>query len=293
MIALAGLGLAMIGCGGDGDDAPASGAEAVRIGAFNFPESELVAEIYAQALEDQGVPVERLGRIGSREVVQPALELGLIDVVPEYAGTMLSFVNLGTNAPSSDSAATIEELRATLEPRGMVALEPANAQNKNAVVVARTFAAEHGLREVSDLAPIAAELTVGGPVECPERPFCLVGLEDVYQLEFDGFVPMPSSSVVSDALFVGEVDVGVVFSTDPVTVDAGIALLFDDRGLQPAENIVPVVRRDALERWGSQLAEALNEVSNRLDTSDLALLNLRAGEPDADIAALAAQWLAA
>ncbi|MGI9644075.1 MAG: ABC transporter substrate-binding protein, partial [Ilumatobacteraceae bacterium] len=237
-------------------------------------------------------PVERLGAIGSREVVQPALELGLVDIVPEYAGTMLSFVSLGENEPTFDSDATVHELRAELGPRGMIVLDAANAQNKNVVIVTRALAAEHDLREMSDLEAIAGTLTFGGPVECPERRFCLVGMRDVYGLEFDDFVPLPSSAVVADGLLMGEIDVGLVFTTDAAMVDSNLTGLLDDRNMQPAENVVPVVRWDVYMRYAPDLGAVLNEVSSRLDTSDLALLNLQSTDPRADLGELARLWLA-
>ena len=292
IVAIAALALLTVGCGGATDEEPSAPPAAIRIAAFNFPESELIAEIYAQALEGRGIPVERLGRIGSREVVQPALELGLIDLVPEYAGTMLSFVSLGDNEPTFDSWATMSELREALEPRGVVVLEPANAQNHNSVIVMDGFASEHDVWAVSDLTALADTLTFGGPRECPERPFCLIGLHDVYGLDFETFIPMPGSAVVAASLRAGEIEVGVVFSTDSALVDTDLIVLDDDLGLQPAENVVPVIRADALARWGARVEDVLNEVSTRLDTSDLRLLNLRVEDPASDIGELAELWLA-
>ncbi len=291
-VALAVAALVPAACTGGEEGVPNPPEHAVRVGAFNFPESEMIAEIYAQALETRDVPVRRLGVIGPREVVYPALELNLVDVVPEYAGTMLTFVSLGTNEPTFDADATVDELRATLGPRGMIVLDPANAQNQNVLVVRRSFADDHGLYGISDLAPIADTLRFGGPAECPERPFCLVGLRETYGLEFERFVPLPSSAVVADSLRMAEIDVGVIFSTDPETIDGDLTGLVDDRNLQPAENVVPVVRWESYVRWAPELGEALDEVSSRLDTADLALLNLRAREPGVEVAELARLWLA-
>lgn len=280
------------GCGDTAEPTVSEPAAAIRVGAFDFPESELLAEVFAQALELRDIPVERLGRIGSRETVEPALELGLIDVVPEYAGTMLSFVSLGAWEPSADSRQTLVALQATLKPRGMIALDPAAAQNRNALVVTNRFAVEHGVRTVSDLIPLAADLVFGGPRECPERYFCLVGLAEVYGLEFESFIPTPGATVVAEALRADEIDVGLLFSTDPMLVGTDLVVLRDDLRLQPAENIVPVVRREALERWGPEVAEALNAVSSRLDNKSLVALNARALEPDPGLAATVADWLA-
>ncbi len=291
LLAIGAAVMTLVGCGGDDETDSGPSPDEVRVAAFNFPESELLAEIYAQALEERGVPVRRLGSVGSREVVAPALELGLIDVVPEYAGTMLSFVSLGANEPTFDSEATIDQLRETLGPRGLIVLDPANAQNKNTFVVTRAFAAENDLRQLSDLAAIADTLTFGGPSECSERLFCLIGLRDVYGIEFADVVPLRNSPVVAESLRFGEIDVGLMFTTDAEMVDTDLTALLDDRGLQPAENVVPVVRWTTLTQWSPDVLDALNDVSSRLETSDLALLNMRAQAPDADIAELARLWL--
>ena len=270
--------------------APAA-ADAIRIGAFNFTESELIAELYAQALEAKGLPVARIGPVGSREVVEPALELGLLDVVPEYAGTLLEFVNLGAGEATADTAATTRLLKAHLEARGLVPLAPAIAQDRNVLAVRRDFARANGIIDTSDLVPHAPDMTFGGPAECPERFFCLVGLREVYGLEFGEFVPFPMGAVVADGLLGDEIQVGLLFSSDPVLTDLRLIVLADDLGLQPAENVTPVVRREALERWGPELAAALEAISTKLTTDGLVMLNARAAEPEAEIASIVRDWL--
>jgi osmoprotectant transport system substrate-binding protein len=283
-------------CGGDAAPPTLPAAdEAIRIGAFNFPESEMLAEMYAQVLEDAGLPVHRVGVIGSREIVEPALELGIVDLVPEYLGSLLEFVNLGAGAATADTVASLAHLRAELADRGLVALEPAPAQDRNALVVRKAFAAEHAIRVTSDLVPMAADLTFGGPPECPERYFCLAGLEERYGLGFGAFVPLPSNQVVVGALQTGEIDVGLLFSTDPALADERLVVLADDGGLQPAENIVPVVRQEALDRWGPRLAAALDAVSAELDTVDVVTLNFdaqAAGGQAPALRSVVAAWLA-
>jgi osmoprotectant transport system substrate-binding protein len=284
-------------CGGASTVASSPTADdAIRVAAFNFPESVLLAEIYAQALEDAGFPVARMGAVGSREVVEPALELGVVDVVPEYLGSLLEFVNLGAGEASADSTASLARLRAALAERGMVALAPADAQDRNALVVRQDFVIEHRVREVSDLVPLGPDLTFGGPSECPERFFCLVGLAERYGLEFGAFVPMPGSRVVVDALRAGEIDVGLLFSTEAELTDPELVVLVDDGGLQPAENVVPVLRQEVLDRWGPGVRVALDAVSGSLDTVTLVTLNFdtRATHTDEqpDVAAVVADWLA-
>lgn len=278
-----------------GDSAPRPSApaatDAIRIGAFNFTESEVVAELYAQALEANGLPVARIGRVGSREVVEPALELGLLDVVPEYAGTLLEFVNLGAGEATGDTDLTMARLRSHLTPRGLVALAPAHAQDRNALVIRKDFAAANGIGTISDLAPYASDLTFGGPAECPERYFCLVGLKEVYGLDFGAFAPFPVGSVIAAGLANDEIQVGLVFSTDPVLTDSRLVVLTDDLGLQPAENVIPVARRDALDRWGPQLTASLEAISAELTTVDLVTLNALASMPDADIGSIVRGWL--
>jgi osmoprotectant transport system substrate-binding protein len=278
-------------CGASVSPEPVGATEAIRVGAFDFAESELLAEIYAQSLERHGLPVERLGRIGSREIVEPALELGLVDVVPEYAGTMLAFVTLGDNEPTADPDRTAAELEIALASRGVSVLEPSAAQNRNAVVVLRDFADAHEIRAVSDLGSIAQQLAFGGPAECPERFFCLVGLRERYGLEFGSFVPMADAGVVAQGLFTEVIDVGLLFSTDPILVDDRLIELEDDGALQPAENVLPAVRREALSIWGSALAEALDSVSSRLDTGSLARLNSALQQSGETAATIATDWL--
>ena len=289
LVAMTLLASAACGDAASPSSAPAA-AEAIRIGAFNFTESEVLAELYAQALEAEGLPVARIGPVGSREIVEPALELGLLDVIPEYAGTLLEFVNLGAGEATADTEATMARLRARLASRGLVALAPASAQDRNALVIRKDFAAARGVRTISDLVPHASSLTFGGPPECPERFFCLLGLREIYGLEFAAFTPFPFGDVIAAGLANNEIQVGLVFSTDPVLTDPSLVVLTDDRGLQPAENVTPVIRQDALERWGSGLAVTLDAVSAALTTVDLVTLNSLAGEPDADIAVIARAW---
>ena len=180
--------------------------EPIRVASFNFNESVIVAEIYAQGLEANGYTVERQLNLGNREVVKPALESGEIDLVPEYTGTVAGF--LGVEA-SADSDATWEAASAAWEELGVTLLAYSPAQDKNAYVVTAETAEEFSLTSVSDLQPVAGEMIFGGPPECPERPLCLQGLQDVYGLEFAEFVPLDVGGPITiAALEGGEIDVG-------------------------------------------------------------------------------------
>jgi osmoprotectant transport system substrate-binding protein len=171
-------------------------------------------------------------------------------------------------------------------------LSPSPAQSRNGLVVEAATATEHGLRTVSDLRAVASEFTLGGPPECPERELCLPGLDRVYGLTFASFLPLDAGGpVTAEAVQRGTVDVGVLFTSDGSLADHDLVLLADDRHLQPAENLVPVVRREALSRSGPALARVLDGVSARLTTAELRTLNslVRKGVP-ADV--VAARWLA-
>ncbi|HEX8803685.1 MAG TPA: ABC transporter substrate-binding protein [Acidimicrobiales bacterium] len=295
VVACAALVAGLASCGGDAPAAAPTALhdDAVTVGSFDFPESELLGEIYGQALEAGGVPVHHRPRLGPRELVEPALARGLVELVPEYAGTAVDFLSLGTRRPSADSRRTRALLDEVLEGGPIVALAPSPAQDANAVVVTRAVARRHHLETISDLAPLARELTFGGPPECPARPFCLDGLERVYGLSFAAFLPLDAGGPLThQALVDGHVDVGLLFSTDPQIGPHGLVVLDDDRGLQAAENVVPLVRREVVEAGGHELVSRVDAVSARLTTDRLRVLNGRVAA-GADPADVAAGWLEA
>lgn len=156
----------------------------LTVGSANFAESEVTAELYAGALEQAGATVERKLQFGARDVYIPALVSGELDIVPEFTGTLLSFLDAEA-APSNDVDEVMEALRPLAEAEGFTVLEPAEADSVNTFVVTAATAEELGLEKVSDLADVDEPLVLGGPPECPEREFCLVGLEEVYGLTFD------------------------------------------------------------------------------------------------------------
>ena len=268
----------------------ASRDDAVTVASFDFAESELLAEVYSQTLEGGGYEVERAFGLGPRELVAPALADGLVELVPEYAGTALQFVSLGTEAPARDAPTTHAALVDRLEGTDITALAPAPAQNANAFVVTRATAERHDLAALSDLAAVASELTFAGPPECTTRPLCLVGLEEVYGSSFGEVVSLDAGGPLSrQAITSGAVDVALLFTTDPAIATERLVELVDDRGLQPAENITPLVRTEVLERWGPDIAERIDAVSRHLTTEVVRDLNdqVANGEP----AAVAADWL--
>lgn len=247
--------------------------ETIQIGSTNFTEQELVGEMYALALADAGLDVERRFQLGAREVVLPALQNGDIDVYPEYVGTALEFLTGGSGQATADTQATTELLREQFADSDVAVLEPAEAQDKNALVVTQETADEYDLQTVSDLEGVASELTVGGPPECPQRPLCLPGYEETYGLDFGEFASLDAGGPLTrEALEAGDIDVAVMFSTQGVIAELGWVVLEDDQGLQPAENLVPVVREAVL---NDTVRETLNGVSGVLTTELLTELNRR------------------
>jgi osmoprotectant transport system substrate-binding protein len=262
----------------------------IVIGSANFSENALVAEIYAQVLESAGYPVERNLNVGSREVYKAALESGELDLLPEYIGSALSALG-GT--PTSDTAATHDALAAAWADAGIAVLDPAPAQDKNGIVVRQDTATELGLSKVSDLAGHDG-LIFGGPPECPERDFCLIGLENVYGLHFAEFKPLDVGGAITVAALEGdEIQVALLFTSDGVIAAKGFVLLDDDKGLQPAENLTPVVRQEILDAYGDAFAGTLNAVSAKLTTADLSEMNKRIGIDGEDPETVATDWLAA
>lgn len=274
------------GDGGDGTAAPADGPT-VTVGSFNFPESQILAEIYAQVLEDAGIPVERQLNIGARELIYPDLEGGAIDVLPEYVGSALT-VRFGGEA-TADVQATVDALDSELQEVGLAALEPSEAENSNVFVVTSEFAESNDVSALGDLAG-AGDLTMGGPPECEERETCFAGIVDAYGLDNLGFETIQETPIRVESLANGEIDLGLLFSTDPAITERDFVVLDDPEGVVAAENIVPVVNQEVLDAYGDTLREPLNEVSAALTTEALIEMNTRSNAGD-DPAQIAADWL--
>jgi osmoprotectant transport system substrate-binding protein len=271
--------------GGDksSDTTVAKSKGSIVVGSTNFSEQLIVAQIYGKALEHDGWKVTVRANLGTRDIVFPALENGQIDLVAEYVGTLLTFLK-GT--PTSDVDASATALRDALKPKNLSALEPAPAYDANALVVTKAKATELKLVNVSDLAAKASTLTLGGPPECPQRPLCLPGYESKYGFKFKAFKPLdPGGPITKKALTDGDIDVAVLFSS---SVPKDTVILKDDKGLQPAENIVPVIRT---EKVNADVEKILNAVSKKLTNEEISALNEKVDVGKEDPADVAQQWL--
>jgi osmoprotectant transport system substrate-binding protein len=262
------------------------------VGSFDFPESVLLAYIYAGALAAKGFPVRILPDLGTRELVDPTLMNGLIQLVPEYSGSALDFMTLGRRPATSDAAATYRSLTRSAASRGLVAAQPAPAQDANAIVVTAATAARYHLRSIADLARQAPGLVFGGPPECQERADCLPGLERTYGLRFKAFAATDAGGPLTlQALDSGQIGVGLLFTTDPGILARHLVILADSRALQPAENITPLVRRATMDRYGPRLLAALDAVSARLTTDTLRSLDARVELTGLNPRSVANDWL--
>jgi osmoprotectant transport system substrate-binding protein len=264
----------------------------IVVGSFDFSEGVMLADLLATVLQKNGYPVVRAFNLGPRELVQPALQQGKVDIVPEYLGTALAFITLGKADVSAPPKTLYRQFQQTLRPKGVDPLALSSAQDQNGIVVTEATAARFNLRKVSDLKPIAPRLVFGGPVECETRPFCLPGLEKTYGLHFERFEALDAGGPLTvKELQTGAVDVALLFTTDPNIVAKNFVLLRDDRNLQPADNVVPVVRRKVLKDYGGGVIRLIDSVTKRLSTDTLRRLNGEVQLKGVPTGQVAERWL--
>lgn len=279
-------------CGGATTGGGSGGTKpTVKVGSTNFYEQGILAELYAQVLENSGYTVERKLNLGNREIVQPALESGQIDLDAEYLATLLVFLDKNAKA-STDPKETAKALQTVLGAKKLTVLDFAAATDQNGFVVTKDTATKYGLKKLSDLAPVAGQLVLGGPAECPTRPFCAAGLKNTYGLTFKDFKPLDAGGPLTVAALEGkQVDVGLLFTSDPGIVAKGFVLLEDDKHLQLSDNIAPVVRDDLLGKDDGTIKRLLNSVSAKLTQEELNGLNKQVSVDKKDPKDVAREWL--
>jgi osmoprotectant transport system substrate-binding protein len=287
----ASLTLVLSGCQSAAHEATEQAA-IVRVGSYDFSENQILAEVYAQAIRRAGMKVSVVHGVGTRELVEPALEQGKIDFVVDYLGTALAFVAADATVDRGDPQQVYTALKAALAPRGITVLDFAPAQDQNGFAVTTDFANQHHVSRLSDLTPLAPTLTFGAPPECPTRKYCLIGLTQTYGLKFQSVVAIPTRDATVDALFSGEIDVGLLETTDARLSSTQLVLLKDDRDLQPSENVVPLVRTKTLTAQGTRLRAIIDKVSAQLSTQELVGLNSAVEIDGRTPAAVAADWVA-
>lgn len=282
--AAAGMALLLAGCSSgpsletQGEvTAPPGDSRHLVVGSAGFTESDLLAQMYSLLLTEDGYGAEILS-VANRELYEPALESGQSDVVPEYAATFADWLNAKKNGAdakpvgSPDLDATMKALRALATPRGLTVLDPGKAVDQNAFAVTASFAEQHRLKTLTDLGKSGLKVRLAAGDECVQRPYCEPGLKKVYGIDITSVDPKGvGTTQAKKAVQSGQDHMVLTTSTD-ATLDAfGLVLLKDDKKLQNADYIVPVVNRS---RAGSEgVAKALGRLNSVLTTADLASMN--------------------
>ncbi|PZT72529.1 MULTISPECIES: ABC transporter substrate-binding protein [unclassified Streptomyces] len=285
ILALAG---SLAACGGDSLEqdkgAPAAGDSGKKgslvVGAAAFTESKVLAELYAQILADVGYSTS-VTTVKNRELYEPSLEKGEIDVVPEYAATIAEFLNAKVNGAedaaakpvaSGDAGATVAALKKLAEPRGLKVLPAGKAVDQNAFAVTREFADKHKLKTLSDLGAAKIGVRIAAGDECEIRPFCAPGLEKTYGIDVTGIDPKGvGTPQAKQAVKDGKDQLVLTTTTDAVLDTYDLVFLEDDKKLQNADNVLPVL--NAADAGAPEIADALGRLTGALTTEDLAQLN--------------------
>ncbi|GAA2022413.1 ABC transporter substrate-binding protein [Agromyces tropicus] len=282
--------VALAGCasGDPLDDEPSSGdggGETIVIGSQEYYSNEIIAEIYAQALEANGYTVQRDFNIGQREVYLPELEAGNIDLFPEYTGNLLQYYVPDTTAKTSDDV--YAELEGAL-PDGLRVLDQSSATDQDSYNVTREFSDENGVTSLADLKDVSTPITLGGNAELETRPYGPEGLQDVYGVEV-GFTAIQDSggALTLKALTDGQVQMVNIYSADPNIATNDLVTLEDPEGLFLASNVVPI----ASEKVTDEVAAIINEVSAAMTAEDLVQLNSESVNDQRSADDIAADWL--
>ncbi|KAA1395297.1 ABC transporter substrate-binding protein [Aeromicrobium ginsengisoli] len=288
-LAVAALGLSLSACGSDPTDTGGkkSASDTITVGSAAFPENEIIAEIYAQALEAKGVKVKKKLNIGAREVYIPALKKGEIDLLPEYSGNLLSYLDPKATATSE---ADIEEALDNALPDNLEVLDAAKAEDKDSLNVTPDFAAKNNLKTIADLKNVKG-LTLGANPEFKERAYGIPGLEKVYGITGIKFVPIGDGGgpKTLKSLLDGDIDVADIYSTTPSILANKLVTLEDPQNLIAAQQVIPLIND---EKASDKVEKILDDISAQLTTADLLDLNSKnQGADKTAPAVLAKEWL--
>ena len=291
-VALAAI-LPLSACGGDPTSGGGTGdasSPAITIGSANFPENQLLAEMYAQALEAKGVKVTRKFNIGARELYLKALKDGSINMIPEYNGAFLAA--LSPNGEVPNGVTTTDQVNAALQkvlPSGLETLTSSPAEDKDTLTVTAATASKYKLAKIDDLKPVASKLVLGAGPEFKTRYQGVVGLKKVYGLTFKSFKSLdPGGPLTKAALKKNQIQVANIFSTDSAIQTDNLKVLDDTKNLFLAQNIVPIIRKSKV---NDKVTSAINEVSKALTTEDLTKYLAEVQVDKKDSATVAKQYL--
>ena len=270
----AAVGLALSACGSSGGGKPSNplgggASKSVIVGSANFPEDELLATIYAQALQAKGIKVTTKLNIGAREVYYPQIKKGSITIIPEYNGALLT-TSVNPNSTAASTAQVDAALKAGL-PSTLEILNPSAAQDADSVTVTAAFASQHHLTSIPQLAPLAKSMVFGGPPEFDTRADGLPGLKKNYGLVFKGFKRTDESSTVTFTdLTNGSVQAADVFTTSPQIITDKLVVLSDPKNNFAAQNVLPLVYKPGVD---TKIIGILNAISAKLTTPALVAMN--------------------
>jgi osmoprotectant transport system substrate-binding protein len=261
----------------------------ITIGSTNFPEQVIVANLYSDVLQHAGFKTNLRTDLGTRTAVEPALAHGSLDLYPDYAGSLLVFLEPKDTAQATQLSTDLPALKAALAPQGATVLTPAPATDVNVFAVTKAIATKYHLTTLSSLAPVASKFAFGGPPECPTYAYCLLGLEKVYGIHFKSFVSTDEAGPITVAyLKNGKVDVAEFFSSDGAIAENGFVELTDNKHLQPADHLIPVVRTSV---DTAAVSSALNALDAKLTETALANLDTDVSVDHDAPNTVAAQWL--
>ena len=259
----------------------------VIIGSANFPENEVLAEVYALALQKAGVKVSTKLNIGAREVYYPQVEKGAVTIIPEYNGTLLTVEVDKTS--TAKTTADVDAALTTKLPSTLTVLNPAPAQDSDSITVTKATAAKYKLTSIADLKSVASQLVLGGPPEFKTRTDGVIGLKSIYGLTFKSFDPLDESGPITlAALTSDKVQAADVFTTTPQIIPDKLVSLTDPKNLFAAQNVIPLVYKPALT---PTISSTLNAVDAKLTTSALLALDVKVITDKQDYTTAAQQWL--
>jgi len=271
LAAVIGIVFTVTACGSSPSSSSSTPKGTITVAGFKFSEGSVLAELYGQALQHDGFTVNFKLNLGSREVVAPAIKSGQVDLYIGYAATDLEFYNSGAGEASGDVTATVSKLNSHLQSLNLVALTPSSAVDQNAVAMTKANSQKYNATKLSDLAAIGGQLVLGAGPECPQRPFCQPGLQKTYGISFKSFKALDTDGPLTRAaLKSNDIQVGLVFSSDADLDSLGLVVLADDKHLENADNVVPILRSQVA---SADAKKVLNAVSAGLTTADLVGLN--------------------
>jgi osmoprotectant transport system substrate-binding protein len=269
--------------------AQSASSTTITIGSTNFPEQVIVANLYSDVLQHAGFKTNLRADLGTRTAVEPALAHGSLDLYPDYAGSLLVFLEPKDTAQATQLSTDLPALKAALAPQGATVLTPAPATDVNVFAVTKPTATKYHLTTLSNLAPVASKLSFGAPPECPTYAYCLLGLEKVYGIHFKSFVSTDEAGPITVAyLKNGKVDVAEFFSSDGAIAENGFVELTDNKHLQPADHLIPVIRTSV---DTAAVSSTLNALDAKLTETALANLDTDVSVDHDAPNTVAAQWL--